>query len=224
MIQAVVFDMDGVLFDTERLYATAWRESAKEYPIDADLDDLIIRSVGLNHTDTRLLFAEVLGEDFPFDEYTRFIGGRFRALVEKELPVKDGVYEILRWLSEEKIPTALATSTSRESAVSHLKRAGIFPFFDQIVTGDMVEHSKPAPDIYLIACDALKIPPTACIAVEDSPNGIRSAYAAGMLPVMVPDLIAPTEELRAMLFREFPSLTALLAFLKEQQRQGELKK
>lgn len=217
MIQAVVFDMDGVLFDTERLYNEAWREVAESWPIQADLDDLIVRCVGLNHTDTRRLFDDMLGEDFPFDAYTGRIGARFHEMVEEELPVKEGVPEILRWLKEQKIPTALATSTSREGALSHLQRTGILSYFDEVITGDMVEHSKPAPDIYLIACDALHVPPSNCIAVEDSPNGIRSAYAAGMMAVMIPDQIAPTDELRAMLYREFPSLRDLLRYLKEQQ-------
>lgn len=217
MIQAVVFDMDGVLFDTERLYNEAWHEVAESWPIKVNLDDLIVRCVGLNHADTRRLFDDMLGEDFPFDAYTGRIGARFRELVEEELPVKEGVREILFWLKEQKVPTALATSTSRESALSHLRRTGILSYFDEIITGDMVEHSKPAPDIYLIACNALHIPPADCIAVEDSPNGIRSAYAAGMKAVMVPDQIAPTDELRAMLYREFPSLTGLLRYLKEQQ-------
>ncbi len=217
MIQAVVFDMDGVLFDTERLYNKAWHEVAKSYPIEADLDDLIVRCVGLNHTDTRHLFADVLGADFPFDEYTRRIGTRFQELVKEDLPVKEGTYEILCWLKEQKIPTALATSTSHEGALSHLLRTGILPYFDKIITGDMVEHSKPAPDIYLIACDALHMPPADCIAVEDSPNGIRSAYTAGMMAVMIPDQIASTDELRAMLYREFPTLKELLAYLKKQR-------
>lgn len=137
--------------------------------------------------------------------------------MKEDLPVKEGAYEILCWLKEQKIPTALATSTSREGALSHLLRTGILPYFNEIITGDMVEHSKPAPDIYLIACDALHMPPADCIAVEDSPNGIRSAYTAGMMAVMIPDQIAPTDELRAMLYREFPSLKELLAYLKKQR-------
>ena len=125
MIQAVVFDMDGVLFDTERVYNEAWHEVAESWPIQADLDDLIVRCVGLNHTDTRRLFDDMLGEDFPFDAYIGRIGARFHEMVEEELPVKEGVREILRWLKEQKIPTALATSTSREGALSHLQRTGI---------------------------------------------------------------------------------------------------
>lgn len=215
MIQAIVFDMDGVLFDTERLYNIAWRDAAEEFPLNTDFDGLITRCIGLNHADTRVLFDELLGTDFPFDDYFASVNRHFKQLIDKDLPIKDGVYEILNWLKEKGVPTALATSTSRKSALSHLERTRLLSYFDAVITGDMVEHSKPAPDIYLLAYEALHQNSTDCIAVEDSPNGIRSAYAAKMMPVMVPDQLPANEELRAMLFLECASLCELLAYLKE---------
>lgn len=215
MIKAIVFDMDGVLFDTERLYNIAWKKAAQDYPIDYDLDALIVQCIGLNHNDTRALFARLLGEDFPTEEYFGRIRPYFQEMIERELPLKSGVHEILSWLKANGYPIALATSTSRPSVLSHLTRHDMLDYFDAIITGDMVEHSKPAPDIYLLACKALHTDPADCIAVEDSPNGIRSAFAAGMMPVMVPDQVSPNDELRAMLYREEPTLDALLEHLKE---------
>ena len=123
--------------------------------------------------------------------------------------------EILEYLKENRIPTALASSTRRTAVMEHLDRAGITSYFQKIICGDMVEHGKPAPDIYLKACEELGVAPGQALAVEDSFNGIRSAYAAGLYTVMVPDQLPPTEEILALVDKKCDSLTELQAQLPE---------
>ena len=133
----------------------------------------------------------------------------------KKAGYEPGVHEILEYLKENRIPTALASSTRRTAVMEHLDRAGITSYFQRIICGDMVEHGKPAPDIYLKACEELGVAPGQALAVEDSFNGIRSAYAAGLYTVMVPDQLPPTEEILALVDKKCDSLTELQAQLTE---------
>ena len=128
--------------------------------------------------------------------------------------MKTGVVEILSFLKENGYPIALATSTRRTSVESHLVKSGIKQYFDFIVAGDEVMNSKPAPEIYLKACKGLGVMPQNAIAVEDSFNGIRSAFNAGMMPVMIPDTVMPDEEITELLFKKFNNLLELIEFLK----------
>lgn len=216
-ITAVVFDMDGVLFDTERICMEAWREIAAEKKIE-NIEKAVLGCVGLNRTDTRAFFEREYGADFDYDEYHDACSARFHEKIARfGLPVKTGVMEILTFLKENGYKIGLASSTSRHGVLGHVNRAGIAEFFEVIVGGDMVEHSKPKPDIYLLACEQLGVKPENAIAIEDSPNGIRSAYAAGLKAVMVPDMIAPSPEIEALLYRKFDSLLGVRAMLAEQK-------
>lgn len=205
-ITAVVFDMDGVLFDTERLFLDTYREVAQEKGM-AYSKKAVIGCIGRNIQDTEMLFKEEYGEDFPFAEYHALCEERARRRIEQcGMPIKQGVEELLTYLKAERYRIALASSTSRRGVLGHLDRAGIRDFFEVIIGGDMVERGKPAPDIYLRACRELGTEPPYTIAIEDSPNGIRSAHAAGLKPVMVPDLIAPTPEIESLLYARFETL------------------
>ena len=126
--------------------------------------------------------------------------------------MKPGVRELLDWLKENGWTVGLASSTRRSSVLNHLEQAGIRDYFSTVITGDMVEHSKPQPDIYLMACRELGADPTEAYAIEDSPNGIRSAHAAGMFPLMVPDMIAPDEEMRRLSSCIFKDLFEVLEY------------
>ena len=140
----------------------------------------------------------------------------FQERVEKEgLPMMKGAGELLTWLQEKGVKIALASSTGQEKVLSHLRRADFTDFFQVVIGGDMVEHSKPLPDIYLKACELLGVKPENAIAIEDSPNGIRSAAAAGMLPVMVPDMVEPTPEIEELLYHKCDSLFAVRDFLED---------
>lgn len=213
MINSIVFDMDGVLFDTERLATDAWFESARVMGIP-DIEAGIKGCIGLNRNDSIAFLAECYGEDFPCEEFLSRTSRVFKEIMGKVgLPVKPGVYEILEFLKENGFRIALATSTGKPDAMRHLETAGITRYFDEIVTGDMIVHAKPDPEIYRMACGELGSLPEDCIAVEDSPNGIRSAYGAGLKVVMIPDLIEPTDELEKLLYRRFASLLELKDFL-----------
>ena len=215
-IEAVVFDMDGVLFDTERLYVEAWKEAAVRMQLpDDQIEKTIHACVGLNNTDTRALFVREYGEDFPFEEYIGLTRELFHETVEKDgLPVKPGVREILEFLKREGYKIALASSTGKKSVISHLQTAEIYEYFAELVTGDMVEHSKPNPEIFRKACEAVGVKPENAIAIEDSYNGIRSAYGAGMKAIMVPDLLMPIPQIEALLYAKCDSLFDVMDLIK----------
>ncbi len=216
MIEAVVFDMDGILFDTERLSVECWRQTAREMGL-GDIEKGVYGCIGLNRTDSRLFMKQTYGEDFPYEEFRARNSALFRERVEREgLPVMEGAGALLEWLAGRGIPTALASSTAVNTVKSHLERADFSHYFQVVIGGDMVEHSKPQPDIYCKACSLLGTKPERTAAVEDSPNGIRSAYGAGMLPIMVPDLVQPGPELEKLLYRKCDSLRDVLELLKKE--------
>ncbi|MDE7223884.1 MAG: HAD family phosphatase [Acetatifactor sp.] len=195
-IKAVIFDMDGVLFDTEKLCMDSWVAVAGKAGM-TDMEEFFPSCIGRNLTDTRRLFREFYGDTYDFEHFRRQASEWFHDYVDRKgIPVKKGVNQILDFLQRSGYLIGLASSTSRPSVEDLLRRAEIRQYFQSLTTGDMVEHSKPKPDIYLMACESLGVSPGEAMAIEDSPNGIRSAHSAGMIPVMVPDLIGPDQEMR----------------------------
>ena len=212
--QAVVFDMDGVIFDTERLVIEFWKEVAKKHNIP-NIEHTCIQCLGTNRVRTRELFLENYGADFPFDPYRAEVTELFNTHYKGvPLPTKPGIRELLNYLQEQDIKVGLASSTAQHLVRDEIGTAGLLPYFQTLVCGDMVEHSKPAPDIFLKACEILNADPTKSIAIEDSFNGIRSAHCAGMTPIMVPDQVQPTDEIRTLAFHVMPSLLDVLNWLK----------
>ena len=214
-IQAVVFDMDGIIFDSEAKVVECWVETAEKYGIK-DIETLCHKCLGTNSAETKRIALEFYGEDFPYDEYKaemsalyheRYDGGR--------LPMKPHVKELLEFLRENGIRVALASSTRTQVVHDQLRDAGIISYFDKLVCGDMVSRSKPAPDIFLRACEELSVEPECAIAIEDSYNGIRSAHAAGMRPIMVPDMAEPNEEMEALAEVILPSLLEVKEYIKQ---------
>lgn len=213
MIESVVFDMDGVLFDTEKVCLDVWYQIGKEMNI-ADIGIAVTKCVGLNSNDTRQFFLNQYGIEFPYDEFRDRSSQLFHKILDTEgLPIKPGVIELLNFLQDNNYKIALATSTNKANVMKYLDEAGITHYFQTIVTGDMVVHGKPDPEIYLKACKELESPPELSIAIEDSPNGLKSAYSAGMKPIMVPDLIEPTDELKKLLYGKFNSLLEVINYL-----------
>ena len=186
------------MLDTERLHLAHFRKAASDFGYPA-LEDVYMQSVGLNSRDTEKLFHHNFGEAFPYLE----IRDRWREYAEDHVakygvPHKSGLVNLLTTLQGLGFPKAVATSTRREMAVALLQRVQLMHHFNVLVGGDEVAKGKPDPEIFLKAAERLAVHPKHCVVFEDSPNGIRSAHAAGMIPILVPDLIQPTPELRAL--------------------------
>lgn len=196
--EAVVFDMDGVIFDSERAVMNCWLELAQKYDIK-DIEKPYFACVGTTMTRTREIMLETYGEDFPYDEYARESSLMYHEKYDGgKLPMKPGVMELLLYLKGKGKKIALASSTRRETVTNQLRWAGIIDYFDVIICGDMVARSKPAPDIFLKACQELGVSPENTYAIEDSYNGIRAAHVGQLRPIMVPDLLEANDEMRGM--------------------------
>ena len=196
--KAFIFDMDGVIFDSERLYLGCCTEAAEVFGID-NIEEVVYRCIGLTTEKTHEMYRSIYGDDFPLDKYWKEATSRFREKAQGGLlPVKEGAKEILEMLEEKGIPAALASSTRTEMVIRELEAAGLRVNFKVIIGGDMVAKSKPEPDIFLLAAEKLGYEPKDCVIIEDSRNGIRAARSAGGFVIMVPDLIQPTEEEKEM--------------------------
>lgn len=195
---AVVFDMDGVIFDSERATMECWIELANKYGIE-NIEKPYYACTGTTMVRTREIMLETYGPDFPYDEYakeasvmyhTKYDGGR--------LPMKPGIKELLEFLRENNKKIALASSSRRQTVFNQLRDANILEYFDAVICGDMVERSKPAPDIFLKACAEIGVEPENAYGIEDSYNGIRAVHAGNMHAIMVPDLLPATDEMKQL--------------------------
>ena len=188
-IDTVIFDMDGVIFDSEILVLQCWREVAERHGIE-NVDAACHECLGTNSVVSKGIFLKHYGEDFPYDEYKQEMAEVFfsRAAGGK----------LLGYLREHEFKVGLASSTREALVRKELSEGGLIEYFDQIIGGDKVKRSKPEPDIFLEACSRLGSEPEKCYVIEDSYNGIRAAHAAGMHPIMVPDLMEATEEMRGL--------------------------
>ncbi len=195
--KAVVFDMDGLLLDTEQVYFEGFRTALTILGLPQD-DNLFLRLVGTNHVLGRQLLTEGLLGRVTLEEFETVWDKEIAQRLVDCVPVKPGVRAVAEHLREKDIPYIIATSTQTEKAHLHLDRAGLSALFPDVVGGDQVAASKPAPDIYLHATARLGHDPATCVAFEDSPNGVRAAHAAGLITVHVPDIVAPDAEIRAL--------------------------
>ncbi len=212
---AVIFDMDGVIFDSERLVVETWVEVAKKYGIEG-IEEACAACVGINAQATEIKMREIFGADFPYREYKAEASALYHERYDDgRLPMKPGIRELLEFLQAHNIRTAVASSTRRAVVEQEIRDAGLMPFFQKIICGDMVARSKPAPDIFLKAAEELGINPEVCYVIEDSYNGIRGAYTAGMHPIMVPDMLPPTAEMEELSEKIFPSLHEVKTYFRE---------
>lgn len=213
MLQAVLFDMDGTLIDTECYYRIFWPKALAVF--------------GYTMTDEQALFMRSLGRPFAPQQLKKWFGEELdyyavrdtrKAMMEEALEqdgirLKPGAVELLTFLREKGITTAVATATDMERANRYLERTGLAPYFDKVISATAVKEGKPSPDIYLYACEALGVAPERAMAVEDSPNGVLSAYRAGCKVVMVPDQTKPDETLEKCLFACVEDLSEIKALI-----------
>ncbi len=211
---AVVFDMDGVLFDTQKVYSRTWREAADILKLP-DFDEPAFQCIGRNRRDQEIILSEYYPDGFPFDEFYRLKNEIFDRHIEEDgIPLMKGTKELLEYLNGINARVAIASSSRKDVVLHHINETGLTDYFDKIVGGDMVVHSKPNPDIYLKACEELMVKPEETFAVEDSYNGIRAAAAAGMKTIMIPDVQPRTEETDRLTFGTFGNLAAFMEYLK----------
>lgn len=205
-IKGILFDMDGLILDTEKLYCRFWQEAARilGYPMTME-QALGMRSLNRHAGEAKL--KSYFGEGISYTEVREKRIELMDAFVEKEgVTTKPGILELLAFLQEKQIRTAIATSSPIGRTKKYLSSVHLENEFDAIVSGYMVEHGKPEPDIYVYAARQLGLKPENCIVLEDSPAGILAAYRTGCMPVMIPDLDEPDEETRKLLFAQAESL------------------
>ncbi|MCS7080631.1 MAG: HAD family phosphatase [Chloracidobacterium sp.] len=210
---AIIFDMDGLLIDTESLYCRSWQRAAADCGFTIT-PTFYGRLVGRSRADALQIVLDHFGDSVPmpaFHERVLYYENVYFA--EEPIPVKPGVWEMLAKVDELRLPKALATSTQRPAAKARLARTGLDRRFPVTVTGDEAARPKPSPDIYLVACAKLGVAPERVLAFEDSDPGVSAAHAAGVTVVMIPDFKAPSREAQQLAARIFPSLTEALLHL-----------
>lgn len=215
MLKAVIFDVDGTLLDTERIYMQAWKDAAAE--LGYTMTDALLRKT--RAVDTKIaakIFEEEIGNGFSYEQARPIRVRIAEEIIARESPIlKPGVLELLQFLEDNGIRLAVASSTNTKTTREHLAASGIAHRFQVIVGGDMITNGKPNPDIFLKAAELLGLAPEECIVVEDSPAGIRAGVAAGMKVVLVPDQAVITQEIRDVSDAVLESLLEMPGYLKE---------
>lgn len=219
--KAVIFDMDGLMLDTEILSRRAWNRAMADWNLV--IPDVTFRKmVGRTIVDVAKILQEDLQADLPIDQIVQ----RRSEYLEEQISqvgisLKPGLIDLLDWLEERHIPKAVASSTVREMVVHKLSVVALGDRFQAIVSRDEITRGKPAPDVFLSAARDLAVPPRECVALEDSDPGIVAAHAAGMIPIMVPDQFQPTAEAKALAYAVLPSLVDVRQLLEASLAQSE---
>lgn len=207
-IQAIIFDMDGLMIDSEPVSRAAWQQAGSEFGYSIS-DELYLSMVGRAVTEDRSILLAAFGAEFPFEAINARRLEHYRALLEKGLALKPGVFELLDWVDAQGLPKAVGSSTRRELVLHKLALAGLDVRFATVVCADDVGRGKPAPDIFLEAARQLGIPPAGCLVLEDAEAGVLAAAAAGMRVIVVPDMAQPSAHIRAQALAVLPSLQAV---------------
>lgn len=203
--RAAIFDMDGLMLDTERIAIECWTKAAAQLHLPLE-QHVPYGMVGMHMSKVKAYLQTQLADDAPIDALIAATHEHYLQRTQSAIPHRPGVLELLQWLRQQGLPCAVATSTKRQLAEHHLKLAGLWDFFAFAVCGDDIEHPKPAPDIYLKAVSQLGLQAAECVVFEDSIVGVRAAHSAGCRVIMVPDMSTPDA---ATLALEIPILQSL---------------
>ena len=207
-IKAVIFDMDGVIFDTEMVYLKVWSEVFEKYGYKMT-KEIYSSVLGTGRENVKKVFLSKFGSNLPIDDMYIEKDKNLAKEIEKGVPLKHGVCEILEYLKENNFKIALATSALSERVFKQLKQANIESFFNAIVCRDEVKETKPNPDIFLKAADKLSISPEQCIVIEDSNAGIEAAFNASMIPIHVVELKKDDEKILSSAYKSFNNLNEI---------------
>ena len=209
--KAAIFDMDGLILDSERTVLSCWEKIGEKYGFK-DIVSYGISVIGKNKKATIDEFERIYGE--PGDRYERELREIYNGLAQKgEVPLKPHTLELLESMKNAGMKIAIASSSTREEVTTQMEMLGALKFFDTCVCGDQVTQSKPDPEIFLLACDALGVKPEEAVGLEDSFNGVRACKASGLYTIMVPDIIQPDDEMEGLADVILPSLKDVQAFL-----------
>jgi HAD superfamily hydrolase (TIGR01549 family) len=213
-IELVVFDMDGLMFDTERIGHLAWERVAEKYNFSYSIE-ITKRFIGRNHDAIMSVLKAEFGEDAPVDKWHAESWKVRKEMIRENgtLGLKPGLIEILTFLKELNIKMAVASSSRHSDIVHHLNHEGIPHYFDFVVGGDEVKESKPNPEIFLTPCQALNILPENALVIEDSYNGFLAARAADIPVIVVPDLVEPSKDVLSEAVGVFPSLNEVKSYI-----------
>ncbi|QLG87225.1 HAD family phosphatase [Chitinibacter bivalviorum] len=196
-IIAAIFDMDGLLLETERMALTCWHDAARQLGHDIH-ESIPLGMVGMHSSKTQAYLIERLGVDFPTQRLRELTHEIYLERSADSIDLRPGVLELFDFLEANGVRKAIATSTRRSIAEHHLKMAGLWSRVEFAVCGDEITHPKPAPDIYLKAITQLGVLPEECVVFEDSNFGAQAGHAAGCRVIMVPDLRPAEESVRQL--------------------------
>ena len=209
----MIFDLDGLILDTESIARIAWRRSTADFGFVLE-DDLYEKLIGLVTPDIGKVLRDAFGAEFRAEEAIKRAYVHFDEYIEKNgIEIKPGFFEVVELLDKTGIPRAIATSSSKAFAGRKLAASGLVGRFNIVVCGDEVQNGKPAPDIFLAAAKELEVEPQNCLVFEDSDNGVKAAHKAGMTIILIPDLKQPSKEIAQMAYKIYSSLLEAKPFV-----------
>lgn len=214
-INAVIFDMDGLLLDSERIALSTFIDSCRKHNFEPNIE-VYYKCIGTNASKTKEILLEGYGKDFPYKAITElWVKKNHEETLNKSIPIKKGALSLLQYLEQKGVKKAVATSSRKKNALIKLSNAKLLHFFDIVLGGDQVLNGKPNPEIYLTASQKLNEEPIRCLALEDSDNGVLAAYNAGLTVIQVPDLKEPSAKITNLGHTVVKSLVEVEHILKQ---------